>query len=183
MRTEKQNAASRTNGAKSRGPVTPNGKYNSSQTGLHHSILARTVVLDTESKDRFFELLKSFYATYQPQTAVETVLVQKMTVAHWRLMRLWSHQKAAFALELRAQPVTLAVEDVPTRDSVAFGSLGGQSPTPNIMDRFETTYDRQFARSLRLLRWEQSLRLRTQQLIENKAFTIEPEPEKDPNFA
>jgi hypothetical protein len=180
MSTEKQKSASRTNGAKSRGPVTPEGKRNSAGNNLHHGILARTVVLDTESKDRFHELLNSFFDTYQPQTPVEDVLVQKMAVAHWRLLRLWSHQKAAFALELREQSVTLAVEDAPTRDSVAFASFGGRSPTANIMDRFETTFDHQFGRALRLLRWEQSLRTRTQEVIENMDSDLKPEPEKGP---
>jgi hypothetical protein len=176
MSTEKQKAASRANGAKSRGPVTPEGRLKCGGHRLTHGILARTVVLDTESKDRFYQLLNSFYDTYQPQTAVESVLVQKMTVAHWRLLRLWSHQKAAFALELRSQPETLAVEDAPTRDSAAFASAG----SANIIDRYETTYDRQFARALRLLRWEQSLRTSSQEVIENIGSTIEPEPEKVP---
>jgi hypothetical protein len=174
MRSEKQKAASRANGAKSRGPVTEAGKHHSSQNGIQHGILARSVVLETESKDRFRDLRRSFNATYQPQSPVEDVLVQKMAVAHWRLLRLWSHQKAAFALELRSQSGTLAVEDVPTRDSVAFTSLVSSA---NIMDRFETTFDRQFARSLRLLRWEQSLRMRTQELVENTMQTIDPDPD------
>jgi hypothetical protein len=181
MRSDKQQAASRANGAKSRGPVTAAGKRQSSKNSLRHGILARTVVLETESKERFRELLSSFQATYRPKSAVEEVLVQKMAVAHWRLLRLWSHQKAAFALELRSQPATLAVEDAPTRDSVAFATLGdSHSPSPNIMDRFETTFDRQFARSLRLLRWEQSLRTRTQQLIENTMQTLDPDPDRNP---
>jgi len=76
-----------------------------------------------------------------------------MAAAHWRLMRLWANQKAAVSLNLRAQPTTLAAEDVPTRDSVAFATLGPpRTPSAAIMDRFETSYDRQFARSLRLLR-------------------------------
>jgi len=180
MTTEKQKSASRANGAKSRGPVTSQGKLNSSKNSIHHGLLARTVVLDSESKDRFHELIKAFSSTYNPQTPVETVLVQKMAVAHWRLLRLWSHQKAAFAMELREQPASLAAEDAPTRDSMAFGTLGGKSPAASTMDRYEITYDRQFARALRLLRWEQQLRVRSQQPIENIEEPTELEPEKLP---
>jgi hypothetical protein len=181
MRTEKQIAASRANGKKSRGPVTSQGRINSSKNHTRHGILARTVVLDTENKGRFHELLNSFQNTYLPGTAVESVLVEKMAVAHWRLMRLWSHQKAAFALELRAQPTT---EDTPTRDSLAFASLGPpRSPSPALMDRYEITYDRQFARALRLLRWEQQMRIRTQQLIENIEPPTEPDPQGNPGSA
>jgi hypothetical protein len=168
MLTEKQKAASRANGAKSRGPVTPRGRMISSRNSLHHGILARAVVLDTENKDRFHELLRSLHATYRPVGPAESLLVQKMAVSQWRLMRLWSHQKAAFALELREQPASLAAEDVPTRDSVAFATLGPpRTPSVSTMDRCETTYDRQFARSLRLLRWEQEMRKRTPEVVEN----------------
>jgi len=91
-----------------------------------------------------------------------------MAVAHWRLMRLWSHQKAALALELREQPTNVAAEDVPTRDSVAFATLGPpRTPAASTLDRRETTYDRQFARNLRLLRWEQEIRKRTPEVDEN----------------
>lgn len=153
MPTEKQKAASRANGAKSRGPVTSRGLTNSSQNAISHGALARAVVLDTENKDRFHEILRSFDATYRPVGPTESLLVQKMAAAHWRLMRLWANQKAAVSLNLRAQPTTLAAEDVPTRDSVAFATLGPpRTPSAAIMDRFETSYDRQFARSLRLLR-------------------------------
>src|SRR5271168_5267481 len=52
MLTEKQETASRANGAKSRGPVTPR-RLISGKNLLHHGILARAVILDTENKDRF----------------------------------------------------------------------------------------------------------------------------------
>jgi hypothetical protein len=181
MRSEKQIAASRANGKKSRGPVTSQGRINSSKNRTQHGLLARTVVLDTENKGRFHELLNSFQNTYLPKTPTESVLVEKMAVAHWRLMRLWSHQKAAFALELREQPTTVVTEDTPTRDSLAFASLGPpRSPSPALMDRYEITYDRQFARALRLLRWEQQMRIRTQQLIENIDPPTETEPQGIP---
>lgn len=181
MRTEKQRAASRLNGAKSHGPVTSLGRHNSSRNRTQHGLLARTVVLDSENKGRFHELLNSFQNTYYPESPVESVLVEKMAVAHWRLMRLWSLQKAAFTLELREQSATIAAEDTPSRDSRAFASLGPpRSPSPGLMDRYEITYDRQFARALRLLRWEQQLRIRTQQPIENIEEPTELEPQENP---
>jgi hypothetical protein len=178
-RSEAQIAASRANGAKSHGPVTPQGRLNSGKNKNKHGILARTVVLETECKGDFYELLNSFIATYKPVGPGESVLVQKMAVAHWRLMRIWCHQKAAYGLELRHQNAILAVEDKPTRDLVAFQTMSG----PTTLDRVETTYDRQFARALRLLRWEQGVRTRTQHLLENMDQTIEPEPERSSYLA
>ena len=93
-RSQKQIEASRINGAKSRGPVTEEGKRNSARANWQRGILARTVVLESESRDRFNQLYDSLVAEIQPVTAIETLLVQKMAVAQWRQMRLWSNEKA-----------------------------------------------------------------------------------------
>jgi len=53
MRTPKKIEASRRNGARSLGPVTPRGKFRSVP-------LARTVVLESEAEDRFLALLAGF---------------------------------------------------------------------------------------------------------------------------
>jgi hypothetical protein len=53
MSTPKQIAASRANGAKSKGPVTPQGKRNSSRNSTRHGIFAATIVLETENTEAF----------------------------------------------------------------------------------------------------------------------------------
>jgi hypothetical protein len=59
MASEKQKAASRANGARSRGPVTPEGRLRSSRNNIERGMLARTVVLDGESRPRFDALMTS----------------------------------------------------------------------------------------------------------------------------
>ncbi len=60
MRTERQIEASRANGAKSRGPVTPEGRRNSCGNALKHGLFADTIVLKGELEERFLELLADF---------------------------------------------------------------------------------------------------------------------------
>jgi hypothetical protein len=170
-RSEAQIAASRANGAKSRGPVTLQGRINSGRHKIKHGLLARTVVLETENMDRFHDLLNSLVATYQPIGPTESVLVEKMAVAHWRLLRLWCHQKCAYGLEFRKQNALLAAKDQPACQLIAF-----QSMSSNIFNRVETTYDLQFSRALRLLRSEQNMHTRTHHLLENTGQTLEPRP-------
>ena len=49
MPTDKQKAASRANGARSRGPKTPEGKARSARNSLNHGLLARAILLEGES--------------------------------------------------------------------------------------------------------------------------------------
>ena len=60
MRSPKQIEASRINGRRSQGPITPQGKYNSSRNNLRHGLLAQTVVLEKDSEERFRALLDDY---------------------------------------------------------------------------------------------------------------------------
>ncbi len=147
MPSERQKAASRANGAKSRGPVTPEGKLRSSRGNVEQGMLARTVVLDGESRHRFHALMTSLREELKPETAIENLLVHKMAVAHWRLLRVWGMEKAA---------------------------IGSQPPASGIADKhvniYEMRFDRQFTRALD--RFEKFRAARTRQISETKATEV-----------
>lgn len=161
MPSDKQIAASRANGAKSRGPVTPEGKLRSSRSGSPglrggvEAMIARAVVLDGESRERFHALLTSLRDELQPGTAIEHLLTHKMAVAHWRLMRVWGMEKAGIAGSADS-PTT----DAPARDGQAFGKSGAH------LNEYEMRFDRQFTRALD--RFERFRAARTRQLQQIK---------------
>jgi hypothetical protein len=128
MASEKQKAASRANGAKSRGPVTPGEKLRSSRSPLcrgdiERAMLARTAVLDRESRARFDALMTSLQKELNPETAIENLLLHKMAVAHWRLMRVWGMERSGLSNEVNdaARP---ELPDAPTRGAMALGKSG-----------------------------------------------------------
>ena len=94
MRTKAQIEASRRNGAKSHGPITPEGKQRSSQNALKHGLSARTVVLCTESFALFEQLEQDYIDSFEPCTIRELHLVQHMAVAEWRMRRAWAVETA-----------------------------------------------------------------------------------------
>jgi len=93
--------AAAANTAKSTGPVTPEGKARSSRNATRHGLLADSMVLYGESDDRFCALLASLEAELHPQPGIESTQTEIMAVAHWRRMRLWSLEKALYIQEDR----------------------------------------------------------------------------------
>ena len=80
--------ASRKNGAKSRGPNTPEGKARSAQNALRHGMRAQKyVVLPEEDAAEFGELEAALVEELAPVGALQTVLARRVAVAAWRLAR------------------------------------------------------------------------------------------------
>ncbi len=154
MRSDKQIQASKTNGARSRGPITAQGKRNSSRNSARHGLLAQTVVLEEESADRFQKLLAAFMREHQPRTATQISLVETMAVTRWRQWRVWLAQKTAADLDIAGQHRSVG------RTSRALLALLGSSASfrlPEVLHRYEVAFDRQFSRALTNLLALQSL--------------------------
>jgi hypothetical protein len=152
MSTLKQIESNRANSRKSTGPKTPEGKARSSRNATTHGLLAASVVLDGESKTRFYSLLNSLIDELKPVGPCEYALVESMAVARWRQMRLWGFQKAALAEEVRRHQADSTGEGAPADNhvasAIAFRNLGQSSRALDLMHRYETAYFRMFGRSM-----------------------------------
>jgi hypothetical protein len=80
--------ASRRNGAKSRGPRTPEGKTRSAQNALKHGLRTeKHVVLPDEDATEFEALEAAMLEELAPAGALQTVLARRVAIAVWRLAR------------------------------------------------------------------------------------------------
>jgi hypothetical protein len=80
--------ASRRNGAKSKGPKTPEGKARSAQNALKHGLRAQKhMVLPGESATEFAALEAALLEELAPEGALQTVLARRVVAAAWRLER------------------------------------------------------------------------------------------------
>jgi hypothetical protein len=146
-RTELQIRASRENGAKSQGPVTPEGKLASTGNRLDHGLLAEVIAIDGEAIERLEALSQALHDFIQPRNTVELAHVDAMIMCRWRLMRLWVLESASLGYEIRKQAFLHDSETKVTRAALAFRTLADESRCLELMNRYETRFDRQFIRA------------------------------------
>jgi hypothetical protein len=87
QRSEAQREASRINGAKSRGPTSPEGKAVSKFNGLKHGLRAEQIVLPGEDPAEFEAERKGWMDDWKPQSHTRAVLVERAAIVSWRLRR------------------------------------------------------------------------------------------------
>ena len=167
-------AANRANGAKSRGPVTPEGKQiaaanvvhstgprtpegkaRASQNAIRHGILARSVVLRNGCPDSFEKAHTALRNELQPRSYIDHELIEIMAAAHWRRKRSWCIEKDQIdhAIQERETaagpgPAQENSELVSMQTALAFGALCNNSTTLKNLRRYEVSHSREFLRHL-----------------------------------
>jgi hypothetical protein len=157
----------RINGAKSHGPVTPEGKARSAANSRRHGLASASILLDGESSEHFQLLLADFVNQFQPRTAVETDLVAVMAIARWRLRRLLAIEAHLFDLEIldRKDQIKslskLKVMEQEDRLAFVFQKLGDNGNSLTLLLRYEGSLNRSYDKALKQLLLLQSTRQST----------------------
>ena len=78
----------RINGAKSKGPTSPEGKSKSSRNAIRHGLTANEhTLLESEFPEEYAEVRAAFIDDLRPATKAELRLVEKIANLDWRLER------------------------------------------------------------------------------------------------
>ncbi|MGD0361835.1 MAG: hypothetical protein ABSC93_13265 [Bryobacteraceae bacterium] len=85
--SRKQHQANRENAKRSTGPVSPEGKAAVRFNAVTFGLRARNVVLFDEDEGAYQQLFDVLESEWQPQAPTEKILLERMVVAHWLLMR------------------------------------------------------------------------------------------------
>ncbi|MBI3207792.1 MAG: hypothetical protein HYZ37_02690 [Candidatus Solibacter usitatus] len=99
-RTERQKAASRANGAKSKGPTTISGKELACRNAIRHGFTSRMVLLQDEDPARLQQMTYTFMDRFNPINDSEVLLVMDMSAATWRIRRLLAAETAMLDMEI-----------------------------------------------------------------------------------
>ena len=163
--------ANRRNAQLSTGPRTEEGKAKSSRNALTHGLTAESSpVLPNEDPQIYSLFHQQMQDDLHPRTAVEELLVERITSLLWRLRRLPSteaellkldHEQQNKAIDKRNQTALFHYKNMPYRDRQA-----EPPPTPEpeelftpsrILSRFFTSKDDKTNPLLKLHRYECSL--------------------------
>jgi hypothetical protein len=127
------------------------GKNRSSMNALKHGMTAKTLVLCNESQEGFKEMSQAVFDQWLPQNEVEAELVEMMVAAKWRQRRSWGVETATVDLEIDTQAPAFARKydnaDELTRTAEAFHGLHAKDNTLPLLNRYETSMDRQYYRA------------------------------------
>ena len=108
-RTPAQQATSRANGARSRGPTTEAGKARSARNGTKHGLRGGLfALLPGDDRDEFAALHAAVTSDWGPRDAYERRWVHELVTAMWRQDRLHGLEIAALTAAAAESPPTEA---------------------------------------------------------------------------
>src|SRR4249920_1252440 len=147
-RSPAQTEAARRNGARSRGPVTPEGKAKASRNALKHGLAAlHHFVLEDEAPSELEELAARLLAEVGPESEIEARLVRRMSIAFWKGERAERIEVALFDAAPKLRPPQAGFEweqadPLTTFDVKRFNAIRG----------FQAQQGREISRCLKELR-------------------------------
>ena len=179
MASDKQLSANTSNAKQSTGPRSQSGKARSRLNSRKHGLTAKTHVIGDEDPAQFEKLRAELMEEYDPQSALECELVERLSSLLWRLRRIPAFEAAIIDarraevesdvlkwLELKRRGLTeealkvRALSDALIQDGDALGKLA----------RHETTLMHAFTKTLQMLLLLQSNRRSNR----GDALVIEP---------
>src|SRR5262245_25349602 len=148
MSSQRKIDSARANGAKSRGPKTPQGRAKSSMNALKHGLTAETHAVDGENPDELPRFIAMVVDYFQPTSDLETELVLELANLRWRLRRVPVMETGLFdtqqTLLTRIDP---NYENAP--DQERLGRLyAGVSRSLDLLTRYETRLQRRYNQAL-----------------------------------
>ncbi len=159
MTSDKQIRANRKNALKSTGPKTPEGKDVVRLNAVKHGLLSEEILLPNENKAAFEELSERLREELQPVGEVESLLVDRIIAARWRLNRLGRVEAGIFAYQRPSghfSQFTASTET--TALGLSFIKDANGANAISKLSRYETTIERSLYRALHELQLLQAAR-------------------------
>jgi len=168
MTSELRNATARANGAKSRGPKTPEGKRKSARNSLKHGLYANADLILAEFPERLAEFIDDGMAEFHPQSPLAIDLVYAMAAAELLHERSRAAETALIDAEMARLAETDKSADPSTLTARAYRTLADHSCILPVIWHAESRYNRLHTTASELL---SKVLARTRIEEENGKFT------------
>lgn len=170
MPTQNQIEANRRNARKSTGPRTAGGKAVSCMNALKSGIDAGSSIIPGEDAAELAALTEHLYHDCQPQTAIESILVDNIIRAAWRLRRFD---------RIDAEILIHSIEDTnyPSPNAPAGKAFHQTSSTQSRLQRRINDTSRLQREAIKDLQKIQAERPQPQRPVPQTAETESPEPQ------
>src|SRR5580693_2755189 len=113
--SDKQHEANRQNAQHSSGPKTSAGKAASSLNAVTYGLRARTLLLNNEDHQAYYELCAALEAEWLPQTPTERFYLETMSTSHWLLARADESEQRIYRTEMRLESESALLDRVAAR--------------------------------------------------------------------
>jgi hypothetical protein len=147
--------SSRANGAKSRGPVTPEGKARSSRNAYKHGCLAKITTITIEEEDNLLDLQAQYESSFAPRNQPEYDVVTQIAWATFRLQHACAEEASLIGLQmdLDKEEVDEAWDDLAddSRRALAIVACLKESNALSLVQRYIRSLSTQIERSIKLL--------------------------------
>jgi hypothetical protein len=148
-------AASRANGAKSKGPVSEAGKAKSSQNARDHGACAAIVTLSPEEEELYGKIHELYMARLQPRDQVEYDLVEQIVFCNYRMRQVWARETAVLGLQMTIDRETVDMEwtnpQFVSRQALAYIESLKESNALPLLQRYARSLSTQAERTLKTL--------------------------------
>jgi hypothetical protein len=153
MASDKQIRANRRNARKSTGPKTPEGKSVVSHNALKHGLLSQQILLPDEDEASLVQLSEQLHSWLQPVGELESLLVERIVTAAWRLRRVLAVETSIYKWE-RSNSYTEEEYGL----GMAFIRDANGANAFSKLSRYETTIERGLYKALHELQRLQAAR-------------------------
>jgi hypothetical protein len=143
--------SSRANGAKSRGPVTPEGKARSSR----NACLANAITISPEDEAAFKEVLAQYEIDFSPRRQAESDVVTQIAWGTLRLHLAWAEEASLLAMQIHLDEpeVDEQWDDLSDHNRRALAVVASlkESNALSLVQRYIRSLSTQIERSIKLL--------------------------------
>ena len=178
--SEARREASRRNGAKSRGAVTPEGKAHAATANLRHGLYSRSPLLAGENPETFNAFLLRMQHHYQPVNEAELSCVEEIAECRWEKFRLHSMYEALMRDEVLSHIHETTNTDAAGCNGNALRNLIDNSDVVQSIFRIQSSLQRRLDRAHKSLAFMRSGKLDSRPRYRGPLDDDAPVPDQHP---